>query len=228
MPKHAQTPSTARPLPPDGPALRVVVIDDDPHILDAFSTLLDMEGYAVQSFPSAQAYLQALGRGDAAVAETECILCDVMMPEIDGLQLQAHLADLGDPSVVLMSGSSGAQEAIHGFRAGAVDFLLKPIESQELLDAVARAVRQTVQQRKASQRRQALRHQWACLSGREREVMHSVASGMTNLGIALTLGISERTVKYHRQRIIEKLGLTGTADVVRLAQEFEQSSMAHP
>lgn len=203
-------------------ACRVVVIDDDPHILEALLQLLRLEGYDVEGHPSASAYLLAVQQAPAGPQLPACVLCDVRMPGVDGLELQTRLSQMDDVGLVLMSGSSGVQEAVQGFRAGAVDFLLKPMDSDQLVDAVARAVAQSNQRRRASGRRQSLATQLAGLTGREAEVMRLVGSGLTNLGIALELGITERTVKFHRQRLLEKLSLSGTADLVRLVQEHKQ------
>lgn len=200
----------------------VVVIDDDPDILDAFSQLLTLEGFSVHSYTSARDYLQALDRPGTAVPS--CILCDVVMPDMDGLQLQAHLNQQRHIGLVLMSGSCGVQEAVQAFRSGVVDFLLKPIGSDLLISTIRRAFSATQQQHQASERSREVSRRLACLSQRELEVMRLVACGMTNLGISLQLGITERTVKFHRQRLGEKLAVSGTAELTRLYQAFEQHS----
>jgi FixJ family two-component response regulator len=203
-------------------AVCVVVIDDDPDILDAFSQLLRLEGYAVQAHACARDYLQTLQTPNAQNSWPACILCDVMMPEIDGLQLQAMLGQMGQVSILLMSGASGVSEVIQAFRAGATDFLVKPISNDLLTQSVARAVAATQQRRQKTERFDQLSQQVVNLSAREWQVMRMVAAGMTNLGISLELDITERTVKFHRQRLLEKLGLNGTADLARLYQELNQ------
>lgn len=209
-------------------AERVVLIDDDPDILDALSQLLRIEGYAVETHGCASDYIRSLQGCSGAGELPACIVCDVMMPEMDGLQLQALLGEQGHVGMVLMSGASGVQEAVQAFRAGATDFLLKPVSNSQLTQAVARAVAETHQNRQKSQRREALSQQVNNLSEREWEVMRGVAAGITNLGLSLQLGITERTVKFHRQRLLEKLALSGTADLARLVQELEQLGLAQP
>lgn len=220
----ARTASTHASPTASSHAGQVIVIDDDPHILDAFSRLLELEGFACQTYPSAGAYLKALGEAPAGPTQPCCVLCDVKMPELDGLQLQGHLKSLGHAPLVLMSGASGAQEAISGFREGAVDFLLKPIQADDLLAAVRKALNLCRQQQGQSARRQQVEQLIASLSPRELEVARMVAKGMTNLGISLVQGITLRTVKFHRQRLLKKLSLAGTAELVRLMQEYEGQS----
>lgn len=218
LPYPSLTPSTSC----TANTLRLVVIDDDPDILDAISALLRLEGYAVETYTRAHDYLQTLQRPGVQASWPACILCDVMMPEMDGLQLQTMLGQLGHVGIVLMSGASGVNEAVQAFRAGATDFLVKPVSNDLLIHAVARAVAATEQRRQQSERFEELSRQVLSLSGREWEVMRMVASGMTNLGISLQLGITERTVKFHRQRLLDKLALSGTTDLARLMLELEQ------
>lgn len=200
---------------------RVVVIDDDPQILDAFSRLLLLEGFACDTYLSARAYLQALNEAPVDPTQPCCVLCDVKMPELDGLQLQAHLKTLSHAPLVLMSGASGVLEAISGFREGAIDFLLKPIPADDLLAAVRKALDLSRQRQGQSARRQQVEQLIASLSPRELEVARMVAKGMTNLGISLAQGITLRTVKFHRQRLLKKLSIAGTPELVRLMQEYE-------
>ena len=203
----------------------VVIIDDDTHILEAFSTLLTLEGYEVSAFASARAYLEA--RTLSLSAPPLCVLCDLVIPEMDGLELQSQLSQTEDVALILMSGSGSMQQAIQGFRAGAIDFLLKPISSDVLIQTIQRAVTTTEQRRERTSRQKALTALLSALSPRELEVMRLVATGMTNLGISIALQITERTVKFHRQRILEKLSFSGTAELVRLANELEHYGLQH-
>lgn len=200
---------------------RVVVIDDDAAILEAFRNLIELEDYACETYTSARAYLQVLEFNRPLHPGPACVLCDVMMPDMDGLQLQAHLTQTGNMPLVLMSGGSGAQEAVSGFRAGAIDFLIKPIEADELIRAIQRALNQSRQQQERAQRQEQVHGLVQALSERELTVARMVAKGMTSLGISLELNITLRTVKFHRQRAMEKLGIAGTPELVRLLQESE-------
>ena len=197
----------------------VVVIDDDPHILVSLCELLEMEGYACEGYPSATAYLQVLSFNRQNFAGPRCVLCDVKLPDMDGLQLQRRLAALGRTPMLLMSGDSGANEAVTAFRAGAVDFLIKPIEVDVLLQSVAKALRLSTSRQQVERRHTDVTRRIQVLTPREREVARYVASGSTNKDIANQLDIALRTVKLHRHRVMEKLGVDTLADMVRLADE---------
>lgn len=200
---------------------RVMVIDDDPGILEAFASLIELEGYACETFASARCFLQALEHTQPLHPGPGCVLCDVMMPEMDGLELQRRLLAQDDMPWVLMSGGSGAAEAVTAFRAGAVDFLIKPIDADHLLEVLGKALQLSTQRQVKARERQALSHLLAQLTEREREVALRVSRGMTSLGISLELGISLRTVKFHRQRVFEKLGIAGTPELVRRLQAWQ-------
>lgn len=198
----------------------VVLIDDDPEILAAFAAMLDMEGYACERYLSAQAYLERLDADEPCFPGPVCLLCDISMPEIDGLALQQRLAEMGGAPMLLMSGVSGAREAASAFRAGAVDFLVKPIDVEVLLAAVSQALTVSAQQ----QRRQAsdicLKASMESLTARERDVALQVCAGLTNPEIADQLGLALRTVKLYRQHAMEKLGAESVADLVRVVDRW--------
>lgn len=198
---------------------RVVVIDDDAEILAALAALLDLEGYACETYGSALAYLQVLNYNRPCFPGPSCVLCDVKMPELDGLELQCRLTELDDAPLLLMSGASGAQEAAHAFRAGALDFLVKPIDADTLLAALAKALAASTARQAQRQRQTELAQRIATLTERERDIARRVAQGQTNPVIAEQLGIALRTVKLHRQRALEKVGAGGTADLVRIVAE---------
>lgn len=198
---------------------RILVIDDDPEILAAFRALFELEGYACTTHGSAAALLAALAE-PPGFPGPGCLLCDVMLPQQSGLELQQGLRTRPEWPMILMSGVSGASEAISAFRAGAVDFLVKPIEADELLKVVARALAQSQCIQQAQQRRQALKARCAMLSPRERDVAERVARGQRNLDIAVALGISLRTVKRHRQQVMHKLEVESLADLIRLIDEL--------
>lgn len=195
----------------------VLIIDDDPEILDAFSGLLLMESYECLTFTCGQAFLKFFQDGKLPVNKPVCILCDVKMPELDGLELQQKLqTKSGGFPLILMSGLSGAEEAVCAFRAGAFDFLIKPIDASQLLATIANALAHSDHAKTALSERMYAQRKLSTLSEREREVAERVAKGMTNLGISLELGISVRTVKFHRQRVLEKLEVVGATGLVRL------------
>jgi FixJ family two-component response regulator len=198
---------------------RVVIIDDDAEILSALAALIDMEGYACETYPSALTYLQVLNDNQPCFPGPNCVLCDVKMPELDGLELQNRLAKLGDTPLLLMSGSSGMREVASAFRAGAIDFLVKPIDADILLAAVTKALVISKERQSKRERESDLAARIASLTERERDIARRVAAGQTNPMIAKAFGIALRTVKLHRQRAMEKIGAAGIADLVRIADE---------
>lgn len=198
---------------------KVIVIDDDVQILSALGALIEFEGYACETYPSATTYLQLLAEQRPRFAGPTCVLCDVKMPEIDGLALQKRLQQQDDTPFLLMSGASGAQEAASAFRAGALDFLIKPTDADELLAAIANALRVSAERHAMYLRASTLTTRIASLTAREREVARHVAQGLTNPSIATKLGLALRTVKLYRQNATEKLGAGTTAELVRIADE---------
>ncbi|MBF0246402.1 MAG: DNA-binding response regulator, partial [Planctomycetes bacterium] len=138
---------------------------------------------------------------------------------LDGLDLQSRLAPLDDPPLLLMSGASGAEEAARAFRAGALNFLIKPIDAEVLLAAIAETLAVSADRQRQHLRQTTLAARIATLTARERDIARRVAAGQTNPSIAAELGIALRTVKLHRQRAMEKVGASGTAELVRIACE---------
>jgi FixJ family two-component response regulator len=181
-----EPPTTA--LAPNG---QVVVIDDDPDILDAFRRLLTFEGFRCDTYLSASAYLRSRETQPDPAGQLTCVVCDVQMPHMSGLDLQARLQHVPDVVFVLMSGSSGALEAVTGFRAGAVDFLLKPIDADQLLACVERALRSGLDRQIKVKRTSEAARLLGTLTPRELEVARLVAAGVTGLGVSLQLGISD-------------------------------------
>lgn len=194
---------------------RIVVIDDDADLLAALATLLQMEGYACETYPSAKAYMQQLALEQPQFPGPSCHLCDVRMPELDGLALQKLLSERGGSPMILMSGASAIDDAVQAFRSGAVDFLVKPFETDALLAAIGKALQQSTQQQAACSRNSSLSASLATMTAREREVAVRVGEGQTNSEIAEAVGISLRTIKRYRQSAMEKAGAKTTAEFVR-------------
>jgi FixJ family two-component response regulator len=197
----------------------VVVVDDDVEILSALSALFELEGYACETHPSALSYLQALDGAASRFPGPCCILSDVKMPDLGGLQLQILLAERDDTPLLLMSGASSVEDAVRAFQFGVQDFLVKPIDADLLLDTVKKALAVSAQRQLQRERKTHLTGRIAELTGRERDVARRVAAGMSNPAIAEELGIALRTVKLHRQRAMEKLGADSTANLVRIVDE---------
>lgn len=193
---------------------RIALIDDHQEVLQALTNLLYLEGYACDAYPSAIAYLEWLERNEPVFPGPACILSDMRMPGLDGLELLELLSAREDVPVILMSGASGIREAVQGFRFGAVDFLVKPVETEELLSAVAKALTRSTRSRESRDRDRDLSERLGCLTPREHTVASRVARGDTNVQIAESLGISLRSVKRIRQSAAQKLGATSTAELV--------------
>ena len=197
----------------------VVLIDDDAEVLSALSARLIFEGYAVETFASARHYLEALDLPVPSFPGPSCLLCDLRMPEIDGLALQRQLQGRDVPPMVLMSGQSLPQEVVAAFHGGAIDFLIKPFDAAELLLAVAKALSTNAVQHTVAQRQLDAAALVASLTDKELKVIQLVVQGQTNPQIMVSLDIALRTVKLHRQRAMEKLGLDSVAALGRFAQE---------
>jgi two-component system response regulator FixJ len=190
----------------------VHVVDDDTAVRRSLERLLDAAGFRVVSYDSSSAFLEA-ARGLSA----GCVLLDILMPGVDGLEVQARLNRLGVTlPVIVMTAHGEVARAVQAMKAGAVDFLEKPFDDETLLNgieaALARAGRR-VGDREAAEAAQCI----ATLSPREREVLDGLVAGRPNKVIAFDLGISVRTVEVHRARMMERLGTRQLADAVRLA-----------
>jgi two-component system, LuxR family, response regulator FixJ len=189
----------------------VHVVDDDPAMRDSLRLLLEASGFTVRTHDSAGAFLTE------APASLGCVLTDVRMPEIDGLELQRRLHARRLPlPVIVMTGQGDIALAVNAMRGGAVDFLEKPFEADALIEAVGRALAQSERLRQADATRTRAAAQIASLTPREREVLDLLVTGLPNKAIASKLGASPRTIEVHRSRVLEKLQVRGLPDLVRL------------
>jgi FixJ family two-component response regulator len=190
----------------------VFIVDDDVQTLRAFARLLNVEGFAVDTFHSASEFLK-----HPPSNVPSCLVLDLKLPEIDGLQLQQLMRNAHvDIPIIFISGYGDVPSTASAMRYGAVDFLEKPVEDSRLLDAVAQAVALDAIRRGHRRDREDAKQLLAQLTPREREVCNLVARGLLNKQIADEIGASERTVKIHRARVVQKLGLTSVTDLVRL------------
>lgn len=194
----------------------VYLLDDEPEMRKALTRLLRAQGLAVQSFASARELLaQAPPKGPA------CLVLDVAMPEMDGLQVQERLRERGvDLPIVFLSGRGDIPMSVRALKAGAEDFLTKPVDGADLLRAIRAALQRGADRRTRSDDLAALRERLALLTPREREVLGHVIAGKLNKQIAAALGTGEQNVKVHRGRLMRKLGLKSVADLVRAAERL--------
>ena len=205
----------------------VYVVDDDASFRTAVSRLLRASGFTVKAYSSADEFL-ARHDGDAS----GCVLSDLQMPQMNGLDLQSALALTGNPMPILfLTGHGDIPSTVQAMRDGAEDFLEKNAPKTELLDAVKRAIARDRRERNARVRQSELRALFHTLSERELEVLSHVVRGQLNKQIAWDLGIHERTVKLHRTAITTKLRVQSVAELTRLTQEagiFQESTPTFP
>ncbi len=195
------------------PAPTVHIVDDDASFLSATSRLLRASGFAVKVFDSASAFLEQRD-------PKGCVIADLQMPGMNGLDLQAALARTRDPLPILfLTGHGDIPASVRAMREGAEDFLEKRAPKEKLLEAVRRALARDSLEREQRERRRALQERFGALSERELEVLGHVVQGKLNKQIAGDLGIGERTVKLHRTAITTKLGVPSVAELTRMAQE---------
>jgi FixJ family two-component response regulator len=196
----------------------VFLVDDDEAVRKALGFLLRAAGHAVESFASARDFLAAYDP-----ARRGCLLLDVRMPQMTGLELQEELNARGwRVPAIFITGHGTVATAIVALRAGAFDFIEKPLGEEALLDAVQRALSWDEAHRQERARRDGLAARAAQLTEREGEVMRLVAEGQSNKEIARRLGISFRTVEIHRARVMEKMAARTTSDLIRMAIALEE------
>lgn len=197
----------------------VFVVDDDISVRESLELLLAYAGWRVETFGCAREFL---ARPLTNVAS--CLVLDVSLPDLNGLDLQRRVAvDRKDMPIIFITGHGDIATSVRAMKAGAVEFLTKPVCDDVLLSAIRDAIDRSRVALEREGRVQALRHRYASLSRREREVMASVVSGRLNKQVAAELGISEITVKAHRGRVMRKMGADSLAALVNIAARLQLS-----
>jgi RNA polymerase sigma factor (sigma-70 family) len=203
-----------RSRPPEGPPGRVFVVDDEDPVRRALDRLIRAAGHEVEGFPTAQQFLEEARDGPGPC----CVLCDLRMPGLSGLDLQEELHRRGlELPIVFISGRADVSSGIQAMKGGAVDFLEKPVSDDQLLAAIGRALERDRQGRAARSERQRLESRLARLTAREREVFALVVTGLANKQVGAQLGATEKTIKVHRSRVMEKMEAGSLAELVRMA-----------
>jgi FixJ family two-component response regulator len=199
-----------------GPETTIAIVDDDPSVRKGLERLIRSVGWKVESFGSAPEFLA----GPRTEAPT-CIVLDLQLPGLSGLELQKQMTEAGvETPIVFLTGHGDIPASVKAMKAGAIEFLTKPVDEQDLLNAIQEAIdrdRRT-RQRQADVRN--LRNLYASLTSREQEVMQQVVSGLLNKQIAAELRITEDTVKFHRGHIMRKMQAGSLADLVRMAENL--------
>jgi FixJ family two-component response regulator len=192
----------------------VFLVDDDPGVLKALTRILEAKRYQVRAFSSAR---QFLSEHDPSVPG--CAIFDVSMPNLDGLELQAALAASGvERPIIFITGKADIPDSVTAMKAGAIDFLTKPVKSRALLAAIALASEKEAKAREHRSELAFIHERVEKLTPREKEVLSHVVAGLLNKQIAARLGIVEKTVKLHRGRVMQKMGVRTVADLVRIAE----------
>jgi FixJ family two-component response regulator len=198
----------------------VHIVDDDESLRRTLDSLCRSVGLKTRTYGSAQDFLDSEREDDPG-----CLVLDVRLPDTSGLDFQSQLAELGiHLPVILITGHGDIPMSVRAMKAGAVDFLPKPFRDQDLLDAVAAAIKRDRKRRAADGDASLLRDRFLSLSPREQQVMMLVTTGKMNKQVAGDLGLSEITVKIHRAAAMRKMGARTLADLVRMADALQQKS----
>lgn len=194
----------------------VYIVDDDPSVRKGLGRLLKSNGYDVFLFESANEFLDT-----CSICQTPvCLLLDMKMPGLDGFDLQQKLNKKGYAlPIVFITGYGDIHMSVKAMKKGAIDFLTKPFDEKDLLNAVQEAIKKDIQNRRVVTEQQQILQKIETLTPREYEIMTFVITGMLNKQIAYALGISEKTVKIHRGRVMDKTSLESVAQLVRMADK---------
>ena len=209
---------------PPEPEAVIAIVDDDPSARRGLQRLIRSAGWKVETFASAEEFL-ARPRAESP----NCVLLDLQLPDLSGLDLQKRMAEIGlDIPIVFLTGHGNIPASVQAMKAGAIEFLTKPADEQELLRAIQEAVERCRRMRQQRVEMSELRNRYESLTARQQEVMQQVISGMLNKRIAAELNITEDTVKFHRGHIMRKMRADSLADLVRMAKNLAIPSDKRP
>jgi FixJ family two-component response regulator len=194
----------------------VIIVDDDVSVRESLAPLLELQGWRTLGFASASAFLEWETK---APAQLSCLLLDVSLPDLNGLELQNRIAGRrGEMPIIFLTGYGDVPMTVRAMKAGAAEFLTKPFDDAVLLTAVQRALEDSERLMSLKGKRKVIEDRYAALSRREREVMHLIVAGLLNKQVGGELGISEITVKAHRGRLMSKMKARSFAELVKMSQ----------
>ena len=200
----------------------VFLVDDDPGVLRALVRIVRTTGYGTVSYSSPRDFLR-----EHDPSRPGCAILDLIMPELDGLELQQQIAQAGtERPIIFLSGNADVPASVQAMKAGAIDFLVKPVQREKLLRAIELAKDWDNKARQARSERQRIETRLATLSPREREVIEHVVKGRLNKQIAAELGTVEKTIKVHRARMMAKLGVRNVPELVHLVERVNRPDAA--
>lgn len=201
------------------PEPKVIVIDDDEAVRHFLHRLIASVDLRVEVYASAQEFLDAYQRNSPG-----CLVLDIRMPGMSGLELQQELNARGiDLPVIVLTGHGNVQVAVHAMKAGAIDFIEKPFNNELLLDRVQKAVARSVETYENRVKKDEILMRRASLTPRERQVLDLVVAGESNKGVARQLNISDKTVEIHRAKVMEKMQAKSLADLVKMVSSSNRS-----
>jgi FixJ family two-component response regulator len=197
------------------PTTTVFVVDDDPSIRESLSLLLSSAGYGVKTFASAKQFLES----ECVTPGPACLVLDVKMPDLSGLDLQKELKSRNYLiPIIFITGHGDIPMSVQAMKKGAINFLSKPFDDADLLDAVKEALLKDMQTRSDLKEQKYIFQRMEALTTREHEILTYLITGMLNKQIAFELNISERTVKAHRKQVLDKIGVDSIAELVRMTE----------
>lgn len=208
---------------PSVPTAIVHAVDDDAAIRETLCSLIRSVGLTMRGYASTGEFLR-----EADLTIPSCLVLDVRLPDVGGLEFQRHLNASANPiPIIFITGHGDIPMSVRAIKAGAIEFLTKPFRDQDLLDAIQLAIARDVQRRQMEDRNISIRRRYESLSPRERQVMSLLLSGQTNRQIGEAIGTSESTIKAHRVQVMRKMQAGSLVELVRMADELLQPASGH-